>query len=72
MRTRALVAEPRARPGIGLGPLYDLYDERCDAFEADPPGDDWDASSSRRRNSAGAGGDRESTPPAAHGGRKPY
>ena len=42
-RMRALVAECRERaPGLGLGPLYDLYDERCDAFEADPPGDDWD------------------------------
>ena len=42
-RMRALVAECRAgAPGFGLGPLYDLYDERCDAFEADPPGDDWD------------------------------
>ncbi len=42
-RMRALVAECRERaPGLGLGPLYDLYDERCDVFEADPPGDDWD------------------------------
>ena len=40
---RELVAECRTRaPGLGLGPLYDLYDARCDVFEADPPGDDWD------------------------------
>ena len=25
-----------------LADLYDLYEERIQAYEADPPGDDWD------------------------------
>ena len=40
---RKLVAECRdLAAGRGFGPLYGLYDERCDDFEANPPGDDWD------------------------------
>ena len=38
---RSLAAECRTLDG-GLGGLYDLYDERIDAHEADPPGPDWD------------------------------
>ena len=38
---RSLAAECRTLDG-GLNGLYDLYDERIDAHEADPPGPDWD------------------------------
>ncbi len=38
---RALAAECRTLDG-GLDGLYDLYDERSSAYEADPPGPDWD------------------------------
>ena len=38
---RGLVAECRKLDG-GLNGLYDLYEERLDAFEANPPGPDWD------------------------------
>ena len=38
---RGAMAECRALNG-GLGQLYDLYEERIQAFEADPPGADWD------------------------------
>ncbi|MBM3584379.1 MAG: adenylate/guanylate cyclase domain-containing protein [Alphaproteobacteria bacterium] len=38
---RALVAESRALDGA-LAALYDLYDERLDIYEANPPGPDWD------------------------------
>ena len=38
---RSLAAECRTLDG-GLDGLYDLYDERIDAFESDPPGPDWD------------------------------
>ena len=36
-----LAAECRKLDG-DIGGLYDLYDERIDVFEADPPGADWD------------------------------
>jgi adenylate cyclase len=28
--------------GLGLGALYHLYEERCAAYEREPPGTDWD------------------------------
>jgi adenylate cyclase len=37
---RRLVGECRELNG-GLGPLYDLYERRVDAHEAEPPGADW-------------------------------
>ena len=38
---RQLLAECRALDGT-LETLYDIYAERLDAFEAAPPGPDWD------------------------------
>ena len=38
---RELAAECRQLDGE-IGGLYDLYDERFDDYEANPPGDDWD------------------------------
>ena len=38
---RKLAGECRKLDG-DLNGLYDLYDERLNAFEADPPGPDWD------------------------------
>ena len=38
---RGGIAECRKLNG-GLGKLYDLYEDRIEVFEADPPGDDWD------------------------------
>ena len=40
-KARGLAAECRKLDG-DIGGLYDLYDERIDVFEADPPGADWD------------------------------
>ena len=40
-QARRLVAECRNLNG-GVSGLYDLYEKRLDAFEADPPGSDWD------------------------------
>ena len=37
---RELVVECRNLNG-GLNGLYDLYDERLEAYEANPPGKDW-------------------------------
>lgn len=42
---RALMAELRADAqaiGLHLDGLYDLYDERMEAYEANPPGAEWD------------------------------
>ncbi|MGH6719325.1 MAG: CHASE2 domain-containing protein, partial [Alphaproteobacteria bacterium] len=38
---RAIVVDCRALNG-GLTALYDLYDERIDSYERNPPGPDWD------------------------------
>jgi adenylate cyclase len=40
-RARAALAEVRAADG-SLAILHDLYEERIDHFEAEPPGPDWD------------------------------
>jgi adenylate cyclase len=40
-QARRLVAECRNLNG-DVSALYDLYEKRLDAFEADPPGPDWD------------------------------
>ena len=40
-RARAQLTECRALDGT-LSVLYDLYDERLEAYENDPPGPDWD------------------------------
>ena len=40
-KVRAQLMECRALDGT-LSVLYDLYDERLEAYQNDPPGPDWD------------------------------
>ena len=40
--TLAKLAACRAADTYNLGVLYDLYEERANAYKAEPPGEDWD------------------------------